>query len=118
LKNLSLLLILISVLILSGCVKDRVKRDIPPQIITKFKTYNCGVPPARDKINLRSVTIKIIDGLYTFTPDQYGNLGDNMADIIKASGQLVEIVRFYEACILAAQEAENAVDENNLPAGD
>ena len=101
--KLSIILISLS---LAGCgAVEKLKRTEPPQVITQWRTYDCGIPPARDKINFRIPEFKITtDGLYTLTPDQYGNLGEAMQDIIKASGQLLEVIRFYERCIASAQE--------------
>lgn len=98
------LFIISSLLVGCGGVEE-LQRDIPPQIITKFKTYNCGIPPARDKVNFRVPKFVVSsDGLYTLTPESYADLGEAMQDIIKASGQLLEVIRFYERCIESAQE--------------
>ncbi len=96
-------LLISSILLLPGCgTLDKLKRDVPPQIITEWRTFDCGVPPATDRVNFRPVEWEIIDGLFTLSTDMYANLGENMQEIIKASGQLVEVVRFYESCIEAA----------------
>ncbi len=107
-RNLNVLLtILVLSIVLSGCRKDRVKREIPPQIITQFRTYDCGIPPARDKVSFRIpvFNVIVIDGqpLWTLDQNQYADLGENMQDIIKAMGQYAELVRFYDKCISAAQ---------------
>jgi len=105
--TLRLFIILISFVLLSACGMDRTKREVPPQIITKWRTYDCGIPPARDHITFRLPKFVVSpEGLYTLTAEEYGDLGENMADIIKASGQLLETIRFYQQCI----EAANAVD--------
>lgn len=94
-------------LLLSGCSLDRVKRDPAPQIIYKWKTYDCGVPPARDHINFTVPKFEVTsEGYWRLTAEQYGILGEAMQDIIKGSGQLLELVRFYERCIEKANEPQ------------
>ena len=95
-------LLLISSLLV-GCSLDRVKRDEPPQIITEWITFDCGVPPARDKVSFSIPTFRIIDGLYTLTPDNYARLGEAMTDITASIMQMIEVIKFYENCIEAAQ---------------
>lgn len=90
--------------ILTGCGIDRVKREPPPQIITKWQTYNCGVAPYFDKLDFLPVIWVIIEGKYTLSTDMYANLADNMSGIKQGVGQLQEIIRFYINCIDAAQK--------------
>ncbi len=102
---LKLFIILISSLLVGCGVLGRVKPDVPPQIITEWRTFDCGNPPARDHINFKvPVFVVTSDGLYTLDAEQYGRLGEAMQSIIKASGQLVEVIRFYESCIEAANK--------------
>ena len=102
-----LFIILISLVVLAGCSIDRVKREAPPQIITKWKTYNCGVPPARDHINFVIPKFKVTDeGDWLLTSEQYAILGEAMQDIKNGSAQLLELVHFYEQCIEAANESK------------
>ena len=98
------LLLTISLVFLAGCTKERVQREVPPQIITKWKTYDCGIPPQIDKIDFKPVVWDIIDEKYTLTTDMYANLGDNMSMITQASKQTIKLIGFYQACIDAAQE--------------
>ena len=83
------------------CSVDQVKREPPPQIITEWRTYDCGDPPTRDPIKLKPIEWKILDGRYTLAPEQYAVLGENMGEILKASGQMVAVIRFYRGCIEA-----------------
>ncbi len=100
-----LLTILVLSIVLSGCRKDVVEREIPPQIITQWRTFDCGVPPARDKVTFRPPKFVVTDEpLWTLTADQYADLGENMAELVKAMGQYAELIRFYDKCINAAQE--------------
>ncbi len=96
---------IVSLLLLTACATERVKpiEDCAP--IYKWSTYDCGVPPARDHITLQWLNGWLIDkdGNWTLSPDHYATLGDDMAEIIKGSGQLKELVLFYERCIDAAQ---------------
>ena len=109
--NLKLFIILSSALLVGCGAVEKLKRDIPPQIITEWKTYDCGTPPARDPINFKvPVFVVTSEGLYTLTPEQYAKLGENMQDIIKASGQLIEVIRFYQSCIDAAQEKDDGTN--------
>ena len=99
-----ILLIFITISLL-GCDPNRVKPEPDVEIVYKWRTYDCGTPPARDKVSFRIPKWVIVDGLYTLTPSHYADLGENMQEIIKASGQLLETVRFYENCIKAANDA-------------
>ena len=101
----TLITISLSLLILTGCgmFTKREKRDIPPQIITKWRTYDCGVPPHVDKIDFNPVVWEIIDSRYTLTTDMYANLGDNMSLIKQRTAQEKEVRQFYINCIAAAQ---------------
>ena len=104
-KILKLFITISLILVLAGCGLDRVQREVPPQIITKWKTYDCGVPPARDHINFTVPRFVVTsEGHWQLTAEQYAILGEAMQDIKKASGQLVELVRFYEKCIEKANE--------------
>jgi len=101
-------LLLILSILLSGCGMFGKKKVEPiPDAITviQWRTFDCGVPPARDPINLRVVNWKIIDGNFTLTSDMYGNLGENMSEILKGVRQLGEVVSFYESCIEAASSS-------------
>ncbi len=96
--------LILTSLLLVGCAKDRVKRDIPPQVVTVWRTFDCGIAPARDPIKFKAPQFRIVDGRYTLTADQYAVLGENMGQIIKATGQLIAVVNFYEQCIANASE--------------
>jgi hypothetical protein len=106
--NLKLFTILISALLLSGCsLVSRTKAEPEPQIITKWRTFDCGVPPARDNISFTVPVFGVTsEGFWTLTAEQYANLGDSMQNILNASGQLVAVIQFYEDCIQAAQNEE------------
>jgi len=95
-------LLLLLIISLSGCWWNT-KPDPEPQIVPQWRTYDCGVPPARDKVSFRLPDWSIIDSRYTLSTDGYADLGENMQEIVKAVGQLVETVRFYENCIKSAQ---------------
>lgn len=106
LKKSSITLILIS-LLLSGCgfIREKVLPVADCEPVVNWLTYDCGVPPARDKVSLR-VPTWVIDrqtGNWTLTAAEYSNLADSTLDIEMAFGQLREEIAFYEACILAAQ---------------
>ena len=91
--------------LLVGCgTLDRLKHEVPPQIITEWRTYDCPNPPRVDPVKFRPVVWVIEGGSYTLSPDGYANLGENMADIISRSAQMREIILFYMKCIDAAKE--------------
>ncbi len=93
------------ILVLAGCGLEMVKREVPPQIIYRYVTYDCGVPPARDHINFVIPKFEVTDeGYWRLTAEQYAILGEAMQDIKKGSGQLLELAMFYESCIEKANE--------------
>ena len=101
-----LLTISLSLLILSGCgmFTKREERVPPPQIITQWVTYDCGVPPHVDKVRFLPVTWEILDDRYTLSTDMYANLGDNMSMIRQRVKQEKELRQFYVNCIESAQD--------------
>ena len=106
-KTLKLFITISLVVLLASCGPERLQREVPPQVITKWKTYDCGVPPARDHINFTIPKFEVTgEGYWRLTAEQYGVLGEAMQDIIKGSGQLLELVKFYENCIEAANATE------------
>jgi len=82
----------------------REKRDVKPQVVTHWRTYDCGVPPQVDKVDFLPVVWEVIDSRFTLSTDMYANLGDNMSLIRQRSKQEKEIRKFYQACIAAAQK--------------
>ena len=88
-------------LLLTGCATETLKPIELEPIVYKWKTYDCGVPPSRDHIDLTWADGWIVnaEGLWTLTPEHYAILGENIADIITGSNQLKELVMFYEKCI-------------------
>ncbi len=96
--------ILISIILLTGCGLKRVKPVADAVIVTKWERYDCGIEPAVDKVRFRPVVWEIENARYTLTTSMYANLGDNMASIISAAGQRVEVIMFYRECIRTANE--------------
>ncbi len=94
-------------LVLMACAPKQVKpiEDCAPVYVPV--TYDCGTEPARDHITLQWLDGWIVDedGNWTLTPDHYAILGDDVAEIIKGSSQLKELVKFYEKCVEAANES-------------
>jgi hypothetical protein len=93
-------------LALTACGSRQRVDDIKDvQVITKWKTYECGVPPEVDFVSLNKPDFFVIeDGKYTMTPDMYAQMGENFTLIIKAAKQLKSVIGFYESCIAAAQD--------------
>jgi len=99
--------LIISLLVLAGCASRQKVQAIPDaEIITKWRTFDCGTPPETDFINLTVPRWRIIDGRYTLTPEEYANLGESVSDIIKAARQMSEVIDFYQKCIASAQNKE------------
>jgi len=100
----SLLTISISLLTVVSCGGNPVVDPLgTPEVVTNWVTFDCGDPPARDKVSFHLITFRIRDGLYTLTGDEYAKLGENTSDMIKGAAQLKNVIKFYENCIQAAQ---------------
>ena len=98
------LFLIISLLLFTACSLDRTKpiEDCAPVI--KWKSYDCGIPPSRDHIDLGKFdSFWVVDenGLWTLTPEHYAMLGEAMAKVLDGSSQLKELVSFYENCVAA-----------------
>ena len=102
--NLKLFLI-ISVLSVTACGSRQKVEPLPSiEYVTKWRTFDCGVPPERDFIELTAPSWVILDGLWTLTSDEYAKLGESVSDIIKAAKQMSKQIGFYKECIESAQE--------------
>jgi len=105
--NLKLLLI-ISVLSVTACGSRQKVEPLPEvRFVEKWRTFDCGVPPERDFIELSAPAWVITDGLFTLTSEEYAKLGESVSDIIKATKQMANVIQFYVDCIEAAQEKES-----------
>ncbi len=90
--------------LLTACALKRVEPIADVRWETKWRTYDCGIPPARDPIHFRRFTWWITkDGDYVLSAAEYGSLGENMQEITKGVKQLKAAISFYIACIEAAQ---------------
>lgn len=96
-------LCLIISLVMIGCSSRQPVEQIPDVMtIVEWRTFDCGQPPGRDRVEFRPVVWKIIDGKFTLVPDQYANLGDNMSDLIMGTKQLIAEIQYYLDCISSA----------------
>ena len=90
---------------IAACAPTKVKPIEDARWETKWRVYDCGIPPARDAIQFRSFTWWITEeGDYVLSSDEYGSLGENMQEIIKGAAQLREVINFYMDCIEAARK--------------
>ncbi len=102
-----LLLVLVFV---AGCTSKPIPApDFTPSPIDVIVTvpYFCGVPPAVDPVNMRSInwdimTVDDVD-LYTLTVSDYSLLGLNVSDWLTASWQMKLQRDFYRDCITRSQ---------------
>ena len=89
---------------LIACAPKRVQPIEDVRWETKWRTYDCGIPPARDTIHFRRFTWWITkQGDYVLSSGEYGSLGENMQELTKGVKQLKAEISFYIACIEAAQ---------------
>ena len=84
---------------LAGCASTPPTPPPEPTVITEYMYPDCGVIPARDPVNLRSVSWKVINGLFTLTPDEYENLSYNVSEITRGVKQLSVQLDYYEQCV-------------------
>lgn len=95
--------------LLIACAPQRVQPIEDVRWETKWRTYDCGIPPARDPIHFRRFTWWTTEeGDYVLSSDEYGSLGENMQEISKGAKQLKAVISFYVECIAAAQLVEEA----------
>lgn len=98
-------IISLALLFFTGC-GSRQKTEVIPdvEIVTEWRTFDCGAEPAIDFVKLTPPTWKIIDGNFTLTPDEYAKLGESFSMIIKSVKQMRLKVQYYETCIERAGE--------------
>jgi hypothetical protein len=97
-------LLLISSVFLIGCAGKRVQPIEDVQVVTKWRTFDCGYSPVVDFVDFHPLTWKVIDGRFTLSTDEYAKLGENVSQIIKVTKQLLLKIEYYEECINSAGE--------------
>jgi hypothetical protein len=102
-----LLILLIISLTLAACATKRVAPIEDVRWQTKWFTYDCGKPPARDIITFAPIPLDwwwvTEQGDYVLASNEYAQLGESMQEIIKGARQLRQEIKFYEDCIAEAQ---------------
>lgn len=92
-------LLIISIILLGGCRKDVVCPD-PEPIYVEVPVYmDCGQPPRRDAVELRTLAWQVgEDGRFSLSAEGYEDLGYNISEIWSGVEQLLAEIGFYEEC--------------------
>jgi hypothetical protein len=85
-------------LILTSCASKQIEPEPEPTVIIQTVSLDCGTPPQRDPIDLRSIEWKIIGDNFTLTPDGYEDLSFNITEIWRGVEQLKAEIQFYVGC--------------------
>lgn len=98
------LLLILGILVLSGCAAQPPTEVPDPVILTKYVQAECGTPPSKTAVNLRSLSWQIIEGRFTLSPEGYEDLSYNVSMILAGIKELQSEIEFYEACVASSSE--------------
>ena len=88
--------------LLAGCPWNTKPCPEPePVVVERFIYPDCGTPPQRDPVELRSLewTVSEETGFFSLTSDGYEDLGYNISEILSGVRQLVAEIQYYEECL-------------------
>ena len=95
----SKLLLISSLIVLSACAGAKPVPIPEPIVITKVILPDCGTPPQRPVIDLRPISWKVIDDLFTLSAKGYEDLSYNVTEIWSGVKHLKLEVEYYELCL-------------------
>ena len=92
---------------LAGCAAQPSGPLPPPEILIKYIRPDCGTPPSRAPVVLRSISWQIIGGRFTLSPDGYEDLSYNVTMILQAAEELNIEIKYYEDCVDVGTDTED-----------